>query len=73
MWGLGATTGPYVLGFVLTGGGVWNTGYRIIALLQVVLTIVLVISLPLWKKRETIVDEKGEEVPVQALSLKEIF
>lgn len=73
MWGLGAMTGPYVLGFVLTGGGVWNTGYKVIALMQVVLTIILVVSLPLWKKRETIVDEKGEEVPAQALSMKEIF
>ncbi|MBR2046183.1 MAG: MFS transporter [Agathobacter sp.] len=73
MWGLGAMTGPYVLGFVLTGGGVWNTGYRIIALLQVALTIVLAVSLPLWKKRETIVDETGEEVPAQALSMKEIL
>ena len=73
MWGFGAMTGPYVLGFVLTNGGVWNTGYKVIALLQVVLTIVLVVSLPLWKKRETIVDEAGEEVPAQALSMKEIL
>ena len=73
MWGLGAMTGPYVLGFVLTGGGIWNTGYRVIALLQVVLMIVLVISLPLWKKREVIINEKGEEVPAQALSMREIL
>lgn len=73
MWGLGAMTGPYVLGFVLTGGGVWNSGYKVIALLQVALTIVLVISLPLWKKREVVIDEKGDEVPAQALSMKEIF
>ncbi|MBP3678128.1 MAG: MFS transporter [Agathobacter sp.] len=73
MWGLGAMTGPYVLGFVLTNGGVWNTGYKVIALLQVVLTIVLVVSLPLWKKRETTVDEAGKEVPAQAFSMKEIL
>lgn len=73
MWGLGAMTGPYVLGFVLTGGASWNTGYRVIALIQLVLTIILVISLPIWKKRETIVDEHGEEVPAQALSMKEIL
>lgn len=73
MWGLGAMTGPYVLGFVLTGGGVWNTGYKVIALMQVVLTIILVVSLPLWKKREMIVDEKGEEVPAKALGMKEIL
>lgn len=73
MWGLGAMTGPYVLGFVLTGGGVWNTGYRVIALLQFVLTAVLIFSLPLWKKRETVVNEVGEEIPAKALSMKEIL
>lgn len=73
MWGVGAMTGPYVLGFVLTGGGIWNTGYKIIALMQVVLTIVLIISLPLWKKREVVIDEKGQEVPAQALTMKEIL
>ena len=73
MWGVGAMTGPYVLGFVLTSGGIWNTGYKVIALLQVALTIVLVVSLPLWKKREVVIDEKGQEVPAQALTMKEIL
>ena len=73
MWGLGAMTGPYVLGFVLTGGAPWNDGYKVISFIQLILTIILVISLPLWKKREAIVDEKGEEVPAQALSIGEIL
>ena len=73
MWGVGAMTGPYILGFVLTGGGIWNEGYRLISYLQFLLTAVLVFSLPLWKNRKTVVDEHGEEVPAQALSMKEIF
>ena len=73
MWGLGAMTGPYILGFVLSGGGTWNTGYRSIACLQMVLTVVLVFSLPLWKKRETVINEEGEEVTAKALRMKEIF
>ena len=73
MWGVGAMTGPYVLGFVLAGGGVWNTGYKVIAVMQVVLTVILVISLPIWKKRDVVVDEKGQEVPVKALTMKEIL
>lgn len=73
MWGVGAMTGPYVLGFVLTNGGVWNTGYLVIAILQVALTIVLFVSLPLWKKREVIVDEEGAEIQAQSLSMKEIL
>ncbi|MBQ8518249.1 MAG: MFS transporter [Agathobacter sp.] len=73
MWGLGAMTGPYVLGFVLTNGGIWNTGYKVIAILQVILTGILVFSLPLWKKRKTVVNEAGEEVTAKALSMKEIL
>ena len=73
MWGLGAMTGPYVLGFVLTGGATWNDGYKILSLIQLVLTVILLVSLPLWKKRKTVVNETGEEVPARALSLKEIF
>lgn len=73
MWGVGAMTGPYILGAVLTGGGIWNDGYRLIAILQFALTAVLVVSLPIWKQRETIVNEHGEEIPAKALSMKEIL
>ena len=73
MWGVGAMTGPYVLSFVLMGGGIWNDGYRVIAILQVILTAVLVFSLPLWKERETVVDEAGDEVPAKALRMQEVF
>lgn len=73
MWGLGAMTGPYVVGFVLAGGASWNKGYQVIALLQAILTGILIFSLPMWKKRVVSVDESGEEVPAKALSMKEIF
>lgn len=49
MWGIGAAAGPYIMGRVLSGGGLWNTGYRFIAILQVILTVILFCSLPLWK------------------------
>ena len=63
MWGLGASAGPYIMGYVLAGGGYWGTGYRCIGILQVVLTAVLVLSLPLWKgggetEADTIQDTK---------------
>ena len=50
MWGLGASVGPYVMSWALTGGQGWNMGYRYIGLFQVVLTAILFFSLPLWKK-----------------------
>ena len=73
MWGLGAMTGPYVVGFVLAGGANWNRGYQVIALLQAILTGILIFSLPMWKKRETTIVENGQEVQTKALSMKEIF
>ena len=52
MWGVGATVGPYIMGFVLSGGGHWSSGYRYVGMLQIVLTAILFLSLPLWKNRQ---------------------
>lgn len=49
MWGLGAATGPYIMGNVLTAGYSWNTGYRLVGFLQLALTAALFLSLPRWK------------------------
>ncbi|PWG59800.1 MFS transporter [Bifidobacterium catulorum] len=51
MWGLGASAGPYIMGFALTGGFGWDDGYRWIAILQIALTVLIVLSLPLWRTR----------------------
>ena len=50
MWGVGASLGPYVMGNALASGAGWQSGYRIIGLMQVVLSVILFLSLPLWKK-----------------------
>jgi len=61
MWGIGASVGPYVMGHILSGGGHWSAGYRTIGLLQIVLTALLVLSLPLWRNRHGAADsgDKG--------------
>ena len=35
MWGVGAAAGPYIMGYVLSGGGRWTGGYRAVGVLQV--------------------------------------
>ncbi len=50
MWGVGTSLGPYIMEYALTGGQNWNMGYRYISYLQIILTAVLLCSLPLWKK-----------------------
>ncbi len=72
MWGLGATVGPYLMGYALSGGQGWNIGYRYIGMIQIVLTAILIFSLPLWKGRNT--GPAGtEEVEAKALSMKKIL
>lgn len=51
MWGVGTTVGPYVMSLALTRGMGWNMGYRYIAIFQIVLTAVIVFSLPLWRSQ----------------------
>ena len=72
MWGLGATIGPYIMGGVLSSGKIWNMGYRYVGILQVVLTAVLIFSLPLWKEREQMKEERDNTVEA-ALTIKEIM
>ena len=66
---LKVATGPYIMGYVLTGGLSWNSGYRIVSVMQIVLSVILFFSLPLWKKRNTEVNkETGEARKPKALS-----
>ena len=50
-WGVGASIGPYIMGWALTKQQGWPLGYGIVFGLQVVLTMVLFLSLPMWKQR----------------------
>ena len=70
-WGVGASVGPVIMGAAITRGYGWNGGYRTIAILQIILTAILIFSLPMWKGR----GEAGEEASGDSkgvLSLKEI-
>lgn len=73
MWGVGASAGPYIMGYALTAGWGWNSGYHIIAVLQIVLTAILLCSLPLWKQRPAEVLQDGKVQNVKALSIREVL
>lgn len=88
MWGVGATAGPYIMGIALSMGQGWNMGYRYIGIIQVVLTAILVFSIPLWKGRKSTIEnlqntgteqllgnasEKAGTTSEKALSLREIL
>lgn len=69
MWGIGASTGPYLLAAAMTKGS-WNLGYRWVAILQIILTAVLFLTLPLWKEEKSFGEISEKTKP---LSIKEVF
>lgn len=72
-WGVGASAGPYIMGYFLTRGSDWNSGYYTIGVIQVVLVFIIFLSLPLWKNTSNPADGEVESSPLtirQALSIK---
>lgn len=72
MWGIGASLGPYIMGYALTTGQGWNMGYRYISVLQIVLAAILFFSLSLWKKKSITDLDQNSEVSSKPLSLQQI-
>lgn len=70
MWGVGASTGPYIMGLAVSHGMGWHMGYRIVSILQIILTSIILFSLPLWKKSTQISDQQDHS---KSLSLKEVI
>lgn len=70
-WGVGAAVSPYILSFCLTGGYGWNNGYLSVSIVQILLTAVLFISLPLWKRNAVV--SHPDALPAKALSLPQAF
>lgn len=72
MWGVGASISPYIMSFALVKLDAWNYGYLIVAIVQIVLSVAIFMSVPLWKKGTN----KGNDNPKavgKALSLKDVF
>jgi fucose permease len=70
-WGVGAATGPYIMGARLTGGHGWNSGYEAVFFIQIILAAVLFAGLPLWKKNNASV--ANERLGASAVKLTEII
>ena len=69
-YGIGVTISPYLMSRLLATSAGWRGGYQAASLIQIGIALVLVFTLPLWRK----VSEKvaAEETPVKVLSLKEL-
>ena len=67
-WGVGASLSPVIMRTALSLTGRWQLGYRTVSVIQVVLTALLFLSLPLWKAGDTA--SPGPESPRRAIGLR---
>ena len=65
-WGVGASIGPYIMSACLADGNRWRGGYSSVSLIQLFLTIVLFVTLPVWKLKSS---AQTEENTVHAVPL----
>ncbi len=72
MWGVGASVGPYIMGMALTGGFGWSSGYRWVGFIQIALTAVLVLSIPIWQKRPDVEAAQCSNEKVTAMPLRQV-
>ena len=73
MWGVGTALGPAIMGWALTAGRGWQSGYRTVSLFQCALTAVLFLSLPLWQRKNREDAATVGEKPAEPLSLREVL
>lgn len=73
-WGVGASISPYIMGYAIGAGHGWRTGYSMVSIIQIFLTVILFLSLPLWKKKTAVTPESEDyEAPIglkDALKIK---
>jgi len=70
-YGVGVSLSPYLMSLVLGGESGWRGGYRTMALIQTLITLICALSLPLWKKVNAR-ENGGEEAPARTLSPGEL-
>lgn len=73
MWGIGASISPYIMSFALIKLDSWNYGYLIVSIIQAILSVIIFVSIPLWKRERTDKANEIDKTESKALSFKEIF
>lgn len=69
-WGVGTIVSPFIMGYALTNH-TWNSGYRIVGLIQLAISVLLIVTLPVWKVNKTTDEKVGKSVGlIGALKIK---
>ncbi len=71
-YGIGVSLSPYLMSLALSEETDWRGGYRMAFVLQAAITVITIISLPLWRRWEGGGAGAGERQPSRLLGLKEL-
>ena len=69
-YGIGVSVSPYVLSLVISGESGWRSGYRIAFLIQLGITLILLVTLPVWEKAHGKA-KQSEENQARSITLQE--
>lgn len=62
-WGVGTIISPYIMSYALTTS-VWQNGYRMVSFLQMGITVILLVTLPVWKVNRKANEQKAGQAAV---------
>lgn len=69
-WGVGTIISPFIMSYALANR-TWNSGYRIVGLIQLAIAILLLVTLPVWKVNKTAEEENSKSIGlIGALKIK---
>jgi len=69
MWGLGASVSPIIMSFALNKYASWQMGYRIVAILQFIIALIVFFSTKVWRQN----GNNSEEEKQESISLIEVI
>ena len=59
-WGIGATTGPIIMAAYIGRNSSWQSGYFMVGLIQCSITLLLLLSYPIWNKVEKLSERESD-------------
>ena len=71
-YGVGVSLSPYLISLAISGDGGWRGGYMAAFYLQIIISIITIVSLPVWKKVNKSGIENRDGV-IKILSFKELL
>lgn len=67
-WGVGTIISPYIMSLAITHAS-WQSGYRWVSYIQIAITILLLVTLPLWRVHKAPIEEALDESTGRPLGL----